>query len=336
MPFAKEREEIKKKVSTAHTIAISGHKNPDGDCVGACLGLCAYLKEQYPDKQVDVYLEPIKESFTFLAHAEQIRQEKRIDGAYDLYFALDCSEPERLHHFLPYFEEAKYKICIDHHFTNKGFGDLCIVDAKAAAASEILAALLPYEAISLSCAQALYMGIVHDTGVFKHTNTTRRTMELAGALLDKGVHSEDIIDRTFFRKTYVQNQILGRALSQSILLLQGKVIFSVITRKDFAAYGIDTNDLDGVIDQLRVTEGIVCAILLYETEEGDYKVSMRANGNVDVSRIAQMFGGGGHVKAAGCNVHGEPRDIVSNIASMVEQQLGAENVQESIYDTWDS
>ena len=227
----------------------------------------------------------------------------------------------------------KNKICVDHHFTNQGFGDLQFIVPDASSTCEVLFSMFDWEKISSACAQDLYMGIVHDTGVFKHTNTTRKTMETAGALLEKGIHSEDIIDRTFYKKSYVQNQILGRALMESIVLLHGKVIFSIIRKRDFDFYGINSSDLDGIIDQLRVTEGIECAILLYEKEDGNFKVSMRSNDAVDVSAIAQIFGGGGHIKAAGCTVHGQPRDIVMNITHMVEHQLNESGEkQESIYD----
>ena len=131
----------------------------------------------------------------------------------------------------------------------------------------------------------------------------------------------------------MQNQILGRALMESIVLLHGKVIFSIIRKRDFDFYGINSSDLDGIIDQLRVTEGIECAILLYEKEDGKFNVSTRYNAAVDVSAIAQIFGGGGHIKAAGCTVHGQPRDIVMNITHMVEHQLNESGEkQESIYD----
>jgi len=261
------------------------------------------------------------------------RLHRKIDGPYDLFFSLDCSDTDRLHDFKGYFEEAKYKICVDHHFTNEGFGDLRFIVPDASSTCEVLFDMFDWDKISLECAQDLYMGIVHDTGVFKHTNTTRKTMETAGALLEKGIHSEDIIDRTFYKKSYVQNQILGRALMESIVLLHGKVIFSIVRKRDFDFYGIDSSDLDGIIDQLRVTDGIECAILLYEKEDGNYKVSMRSNDAVDVSAIAKIFGGGGHIKAAGCTVHGQPRDIVMNITHMVEHQLNEqEEKQESIYD----
>ena len=325
--FAERKKEFELQIQNAETIAISGHMNPDGDCIGSCLGLYTYIVEQYPEKQVTLLLEPVQEKFSFLKYADQITQKKESTEPYDLFFSLDCSDTERLHEF------KKYKICVDHHFTNQGFGDLQFIVPDASSTCEVLFSMFDWEKISSACAQDLYMGIVHDTGVFKHTNTTRKTMETAGALLEKGIHSEDIIDRTFYKKSYVQNQILGRALMESIVLLHGKVIFSIIRKRDFDFYGINSSDLDGIIDQLRVTEGIECAILLYEKEDGNFKVSMRSNDAVDVSAIAQIFGGGGHIKAAGCTVHGQPRDIVMNITHMVEHQLNESGEkQESIYD----
>lgn len=312
------------KIKEADTIAISGHMNPDGDCVGACLGLCTYILDTYPEKQVDILLEPINPKFLFLKHANEIRQEKPVEKVYDLYFSLDCSDEERLNHFQKYFAEANYKICIDHHRTNLGFGDLTYIDPDASSTCEILYRLFEEEKISFDTAQGLYLGIVHDTGVFKHSNTTKAVMEIAGTLIEKGVRPDFIIDETFYKKTYIQNQILGRALMESILLLDGKIIFSVLKKKDLDFYGVDSQDLDGIIDQLRVTEGVECALFLYEKIEGEFKVSMRSNGKVDVSDIAKSFGGGGHVKAAGCTAEGNVRDIINNIARLVELQLEQE------------
>lgn len=312
-----------RKIKEAKHIAISGHINPDGDCVGACLGLCTYILDMDADKKVDILLEPISEKFLFLEHVDRITQEKT-EEKYDLYFSLDCSDAERLGAFRPYFEEAEYTICVDHHISNLGFGDLKIIDADASSTCEILYDIFDENKISFDTAQCLYLGLVHDTGVFKHSNTTRKVMEIAGVLIEKGVRPDFIIDETFYKKTYIQNQILGRALMESILLLDGKIIFSAIKQKDMEFYGIESGDLDGVIDQLRVTEGVECALFLYEKAEGQFKVSLRSNGKVDVRKIAENFGGGGHVKAAGCTVAGNVRDIVNNITPFIEQQLEQE------------
>lgn len=315
------------KVKEAETIAISGHTNPDGDCVGACLSVCTYILDLFPEKQVDILLEPISEKFAFLKHADRISQEKHTKDAYDVYFSLDCSDTERLQDFQEEFARAKYKICVDHHVTNQGFGDLRFIDPEASSTCEILYFLFEEKKISLECAQAIYLGLIHDTGVFKHSNTTRTVMEIAGILLEKGVRPDYMIDETFYKKTYIQNQILGRALMESILLMDGKIIFSVLKKKDLDLYGVSSEDLEGIIDQLRVTEGVECALFLYEKEEGRFKVSMRSNGTVDVSKVALSFGGGGHAKAAGCTVDGNARDIINNVAKLINHQMEQEKAK---------
>lgn len=308
-------------VKAAGTIAISGHTNPDGDCVGSALALCTYIHDCFPGRRVDVYLDAVVEKFRFLRYADDVLTEPS-EEIYDLFFCLDCSETDRLAAFSPMFGRAKHTICVDHHVNGgTGFGELRFVDSTAAATCEILFHLFEEEHISFDCAQCLYLGLVHDTGVFKHSNTTRQVMEMGGILIEKGVRPEHIIDNTFYKKTYIQNQILGRALMESILLLDGKIIFSSIKKRDMDIYGVDGSDMDGIIDQLRVTEGVECAIFLYEKEEGIFKVSMRSNGRVNVREIARTFGGGGHIKAAGCTMDGDVRDIVNNISYMAAQQL---------------
>lgn len=309
------------------TVAISGHIRPDGDCVGSCMGLCTYLLDQNPNLVVDVYLDSIPDQFRFLKYADRIRQENENHVVYDLCVALDCSEPERLNRAGDIFEQAKRRICIDHHITNEGFGDISIVCPESSSASELLYYILKDQQlfgpgrISLDCAQALYMGIVHDTGVFRHSNTNLEAMTAAGELIGYGINTEKIITDTFYKKTYRQNQLLGKALLESILMLDGAMIFTALYRKDFEVFGCDHKDTDGIIDQLRVTEGVHVALLLYETKEGEFKVSLRSDENVDVAVIASEFGGGGHVRAAGCTAYGQMHDIVTNIASRVESQL---------------
>lgn len=305
----------------ARTIGISGHRRPDGDCAGACLGLYNYMKDVYPDKKVAVYLEPIKKEYRFLRYSDAICQKLTGKKELDLFFALDCAEEGRLGDFAACSKNAKKVFCVDHHISNQGFGEERIIIPDASSTCEILFEQLEYEKISKYCAEALYMGIVHDTGVFKYTNTSQRTMEIAGALIAKGIHSSHIIEDTFYRKSYAQNQILGRALIESIQLLGGKILFSVISRPMLKFYGVNGADLDGIIDQLRMTEGTECAILIYEIGLHKYKVSLRSNDYVDVSKVASSFGGGGHIRAAGCTMSGLPRDVINNLALPIATQM---------------
>ena len=165
------------------------------------------------------------------------------------------------------------------------------------------------------------MGIVHDTGVFRHTNTSLEAMTAAGELIGYGLNTEKIITDTFYEKTYRQNQLLGKALLESILMFDGAMIFSTLYQKDFEVYGCDTGDTDGIIDQLRVTEGVEVALLIYEKTTGDYKLSLRSNRIVDVSRIAGLYGGGGHVRAAGGHTEGDPWETAEAIERLAAEEM---------------
>ena len=139
--------------------------------------------------------------------------------------------------------------------------------------------------------------------------------------MDKGIDFSKIVDDTYYSKTYVQNQILGRALLESVMMLDNKIVFTALRQKDLAFYGVTYKDLDGIVQQLRNTKGVEAAIFLYETGPQEYKVSMRSNGAVDVSKIACYFGGGGHVRAAGCTMQGSVYDVVNNLVDHMYKQL---------------
>jgi phosphoesterase RecJ-like protein len=303
------------------TVAIAGHVRPDGDCAGSCLGLYNYIKECFHDIEVDLYLEEISEVFYFIKNSDQIDSQYQKEQEYDLFIALDCGDKERLGNAVKYFDGAKKTICIDHHISNNGFADINHIITDASSTCEIVYTLLDEEKISKEVAEALYVGIVHDTGVFQYSNTSKLTMSIAGNLMEKGIDFSRIIEETFYKKTYVQNQILGRALLESILILDGKVIVSALKKADMIFYGVTSKDLDGIVSQLRVTKGCECAIFIYETGNHEYKVSLRSSDLVDVSKIASYFGGGGHKKAAGCTMVGTIHDVVNNLSLHIEHQL---------------
>ncbi|MCD2491606.1 bifunctional oligoribonuclease/PAP phosphatase NrnA [Lacrimispora sp. NSJ-141] len=314
-------ERLKEILTKVNNVAVIGHVRPDGDCVGSCLGLRNYLELSAPELQVQVYLESFPESFGFLKGAETVSHDTADGNVYDLCIVLDASDKERLGGFAGYFDHAGKTVCIDHHVTNTGFAGLMHVRPECSATSEVLYTLMDDAYVDRQVAECLYMGIVHDTGVFKHSNTTRATMEIAGRLIEKGIPFSEIIDRTFYEKTYKQNQILGRALTESVQFMDGACIYSAVRQKDLDFYQVETKDLDGIIDQLRITKGVECAVFLYETSPQEFKVSMRSNNVVDVSRIAAFFGGGGHVRASGCTMTGSVYDVINNLSERIEMQL---------------
>lgn len=314
-------EEVKK-------IAVAGHIRPDGDCVGSCMALYNYLISQYKDKTIDVYLEEIPKVFSFIKNTEHIKNTYTEDITYDLFFALDCGDKERLGQAAKYFDTAGKTICIDHHISNLSFAKINYIYPDASSTSELVYDLMEEEKIDFSVAEAIYTGIIHDTGVFQYSNTSEKTMKTAGKLMSLGIDFSGIIENTFYKRTYVQNQILGRTLLESILILEGKCIIAGIRKKEMDFYGVTYGDLDGIVSQLRVTDGVECAIFLYETGNHEYKVSMRSSDKVDVSKIALYFGGGGHKKAAGCTMIGTFHDVISNLALHIQKQLAQEKISD--------
>ena len=315
-------------LSGKNTVALGGHVRPDGDCVGSCMGLYLYMKEQYPEIQTDVYLETIPESFHFLQDTEVIRHEAGVEQVYDLFLCLDCGDVSRLGFSGPLFERAKETACIDHHISNEAFADHNYIVPDASSTSELVYSLLDKEKISRSCAEALYMGIAHDTGVFQYSCTSPETMEAAANLMRKGIDSNAIIDKTYYEKTYVQNQILGKALLESMLILDKRCIVSSVSRKEMEFFEAIPADMEGIVSQMRNTKGIEVAMFLYELDYQTYKVSLRSKGAVDVSRIAKYFGGGGHVRAAGVTMKGTKHDVINNISGKILAQLDAVCEQE--------
>lgn len=317
-------EGINKEFTGVKKAAIAGHIRPDGDCVGSCTGFYLYLKqnmEQLGLEQVDVYLEPFGQEFNILSGVNEIKHTYDAEETYDLFISLDCSSPDRLGNAIRYFETAGRTICIDHHITNTRFADVNHVIADASSTCEVIFQLLDEKLITKEIAELLYVGIVHDTGVFKHSNTSGRTMEIAAWLIRKGINFTKLVDETFFVKSYMQLQLLGRCLMESLLVLGGRVIVSSLSRRMLDFYEAGHSDLDGIIDQLRAVRGSEVAIFLYEQEPQVYKVSLRSNGKVDVSRIASIFGGGGHIKAAGCSMPGTVQDVINNLLPHIEKQL---------------
>lgn len=314
---------LAKELQGVKTAAMAGHIRPDGDAIGSCLGLYLYLKENFPQIQVKIYLEEIPVGFSTVYGVDEICTDYSEDVVYDLFFCLDCADEKRLGPAGKYRQSAKRTICIDHHISNGGFADVNYIVPDASSASELVYTVLDAEKIPFHAAEALYMGIAHDTGVFRYSCTSPQTMRIAADLIGRGINFSAIVSATFFDKTYYQKQILGRALLESIRLMDKKVIFSAIKAKDMQFYNVTASDMDGIVENLMQTSGTEVAIFMYEIAPNEYKVSLRSKELIDVSIIAGFFGGGGHVRAAGCTMVGSIYDAVNNITQHIEEQFRA-------------
>ena len=312
---------IDELLGDAGTVGIAGHVGPDGDCVGSCMGLYLYLKKNRPDIKAELYLESVKDVFHYIAGVGEVRFAVTEKKVCDCMVILDVSSPDRIGVAGDLFDAAKRTVCIDHHITNPGFADENVIEATASSASEVLYGLLDPKKVDKDCAEALYTGIVHDSGVFQYSNTSAKTLRTAAELIAKGIDFPSIIDHSFYEKTYAQNRILGKVLNGAQLYADGAVIVGVALPDDMKAYGVTKQDMDGIVSQLRLTKGVQAAIFLYPAEDGAFKVSLRANGQMRVSDVAAAFGGGGHVKAAGCTMSGTPEEIIEKLLAECKKQL---------------
>ena len=300
-------------------IAIGGHVKPDGDCVGSTLAVYNYIKDNYPEITTHIYLEAIPNIFKFLNRSDEIFNDSFRDDEYDLFICLDCGDAARLGDNVRYFIDAKETICVDHHISNTSFADVNYIVADASSTCELVYGLLDESKITKEIAECLYVGIVHDTGVFQYSCTSSSTMVIAGKLMDMGIDYSTIVDKTFFEKTFEQNQILATALLKAQRYINNKVIASIITAAEMKKCNVQPKHLEGIVAQLRSTKDVDVSIFMYETPKNDIKVSLRSNGAVDVAAISVKFGGGGHVRAAGITIAGKSaEDILQDLLDEIK------------------
>ena len=315
---------LDEQLMKSRTVAITGHTRPDGDCAGSCMGLYNYIVENYPELETDVYLESFAECYKVISRTDEIKKPGDADKVYDLFICLDTSQKERMtENAEKYFDQAKTRINIDHHVSNTGFADIDHVVPDASSSCEVLYDLLDDEKISLAAAEALYIGIICDSGVFKYSSTGEHTMQVSGKLMSKGINTARLIDGVFYEHTYVQARLLGQALLNSQLVLGGRCIYTVVDREMFARFGAGRDDLEGIVEQLRLTKGVEVAILISENENGAVKFSFRSKDIVDVNKVASIYNGGGHIRAAGCTVYEKYEEPLKKFLENIEGQLAA-------------
>ena len=243
------------------------------------------------------------------------------DKSFDLFIVFDCSEKGRLGDAVKYFEQAKHTVCIDHHINQGTFADENQILSEASSASEVLYDFLDPDKISLETADCLYMGMMCDTGCFKYSCTSEKTMRIAGKLISIGVNTSKMMDEIFYQKTYKQNLLLGRCLLNSHLELDGKCIMCSVPLSLLDEYEAASSDLEGIIDQMRLTKGVEVAVLMTENKEGQWKLSLRSCEYVDVQKIVSVYGGGGHVHAAGATVADAQEVITKDLLARIGEVI---------------
>ena len=321
--------DIDKICEDKKSIALSTHVRPDGDAFGSSLALYAYLKKKYPEKKTDIYMLDPNPLFSFLPGYEDIKTEPS-EESYDLFIALDMGDKERLGKNKTILENAKDSACIDHHLGYKGIAPEAnsYVVENASSTAELVYDLIGKDGIDDDSAVCIYTGIICDTGVFQYSNTSRKTMETAGHLMTFDFDHTKVVNEAFYEKTYRQTLLLGRSLLESILLMDGRVIVSVITQRTLRFYNATSKDLEGIVSQMKHTKGVDVAVFMYETVTGEFKVSLRSNENINVELIARKLGGGGHERASGLTMTGSSYDVINNVTAEIEKQYKEKETEE--------
>ena len=302
------------------SIAIGGHVDPDGDCIGVCCGLFYYVRKYFPDTDVRLYLEEQRDVFKYINALSEASSE--YDGFIpEAVVVLDVSSPDRIGVIRKLFESTEETICIDHHISNHGIAKVNHVIPDASSASEVLYDLMGKEKIDRDIAIALYTGIVHDSGVFQYSNTSPGTMEAGAFLISKGFDFTKIIEETFYQRTHREALALGKVLSNSKLLCNGLLIIGSLDHETIEEYGLVRKELGAIVSHLRLTRGTEVALFAYSLDGKSTKISLRSNDKMDVSKISMALGGGGHDRAAGCNLDVPLKDAMDKVIPLLEKEL---------------
>ncbi|WP_418964758.1 DHH family phosphoesterase [Cetobacterium sp.] len=294
-------KEIKEKIEQSNNIIIAGHVNPDGDTVGAGLALLLGLEEKYPNKRVDFVLQDnVPKNISFLKGSEKIKKIEDIkDSNYDLAIFVDSATIDRVGKVANLIGDI-FKINIDHHISNPKYGDINIVK-DISSTSEIMYSFLKDLdiEISLEMGEAIYLGLVNDTGNFAHSNVTDKTFLVASELMKIGVNNNKIVNDFFKTKSYERMRVLGKALSEMVFVEEKKLMYFYLSYESLKSLNAIKDDTEGIVEELVNYSGSEVSLFLRQEENGKIKGSLRSKHSIDVNRIAGIFGGGGHIKAAG-------------------------------------
>lgn len=305
------------------TILVSVHRNPDGDALGSQLALMLALEKM--QKTVTAHnLDPVPEVYRFLPHADRITSGRPVAGNYDAYVVLD-SDPQRAGLFDGTWP-AHTLINIDHHVTNARAWQLTWLDADASATGEMIYKLVRQLGVTIDrdMALCLFTSIFTDTGSFRYTNTTPESMRISADLLEAGADPWLVTENVYESFAFRRIKLLGIVLSSLERSADGRIAWVVVTDELYRRTGTMAADTENFINFVRSVKGVEVAVLLRQIAEKQYKISLRSKGRVDLSALAQSFGGGGHRNAAGGLMSGSLEEVTNKVIGEVDKTISAQ------------
>lgn len=315
----REVEKLKTLIEDGKKIYISSHVRPDGDSIGSILGLGAGLKKQYPEKDIKVCIKDEVPEYLKFLDTTVISQVDSYEDA-DMLIILDCGDKSRIG--IDSLEKIKTVVNIDHHMTNPGFGDVDIVVRDASSTSEIVYDVLEMLGIEvdMEIAKPIYTGISTDTGSFKYQSTGARTHEIAAKLLKTGLDTEKIVRELYQSKTINEMLLIKEGMENLELIKEGRVALLLITDEILEKSGMDAKEVDSIVEVIRDIDTVELACVLKPFEEKT-KISIRSKENFDASELAQQFGGGGHLRAAGCKIDRDMYTAREMILKAIDERI---------------
>ncbi len=309
-----------------HILVVS-HNHPDGDAIGSLIAMGLSLNTW--DKKITLFNEsPIPAAYRFLPSVNRVVR-KINSTSYDVAMILDCGDLERIGKAVSTVRNVPVIINIDHHVTNTRFGNFQLIDTSACATAEIIYRLIKAMAIPINkeIATSIYTGILTDTGSFRFCNTNSSAFSICQEMVEMGVDPYNIAKRVYGSYSLDRIKLLNLALNSIEVSDNGKLSIMILAKHMFDETNTKPEDVDGFINYAKNIEDVKVAALVQENYNSTGKlkspnmfhVSLRSDGTIDVSRIASLFGGGGHSSAAGFNIESTRSDIKSQIFQIAEQ-----------------
>jgi len=310
-------------IENKQKFGITTHIKPDGDGVGSSLGLCWLLNSLGKTAEVIVRGE-VPPAYRDLPGAENIRDIEKIDNDYDAIFVIECSDLSR-----PGIAglENEFTVNIDHHATSEHFGSINWIDATASAVGEMIYNLCKAIGgrVTREIAACVYMALVTDTGSFHFSNTTDRTLKVASELVKAGAKPADISESVYNNYPWSRIELMRRVVATIQRDATGRVAWMRQTLQMKESSKAVDGDNNGFVNIPLAAREVLASVYMREVGDGKYRVSLRSKGSINVARVAEKFGGGGHNNAAGLRVEGDwdgkEREIVEAVRKAVTDSL---------------
>ncbi len=300
------------KLKNAKAVAIICHVNPDGDTLGAAKALQLALGE----KARIHCSEPTPDRYAFLDLGDITTP---IDG-YDLVVYVDCSDRERTGHLMHDIPSDVPTINIDHHGTNDSYADINVVNGQVSSTCEIIYPIIKaLSDITPDIANCLYTGMVTDTGMFSYGYTTSSAYRIAADLIDYGAEFEQLCRKLFRTRTVANTMLTKVMLDRLSLKMKDRVAFSYLMLNDFEEYHAKAEDAERLVNTMIQIEGVDISIFAKELADGGFKLSLRSQEGIDVSKLAVVYGGGGHAQASGCRIEGAVDELENTLLRTINE-----------------